>query len=78
MAGSMPGRGHKALKRETVEDMDELEQIAYWQSRTASERLVEAWRLTCQKYGIDPNERMDRECLEVRRLAWPDVDDNVS
>ena len=41
-----------------------------WPRRPADEKLHAACLLTCEKYGIDPNERMDRS--KVRRLPFPE------
>jgi hypothetical protein len=43
-----------------------------WQNRPAHERLAVACLLTSEQYGIDPNARMDRKNLEVRRLHFPE------
>lgn len=40
-----------------------------WPRRPADQKLQAAWLLTCEKYGIDPNERMDRS--KVRKLPFP-------
>jgi hypothetical protein len=41
-----------------------------WPHRTADEKLHAAWLLTCAKYGIDPNTRLDKS--RIRRLPFPE------
>jgi hypothetical protein len=40
-----------------------------WQSRPAHEHIEATWLLSCEQFGVDPNERMDRK--KVRCLPFP-------
>ena len=46
-------------------------QLAYWKTQTLSKRLEAAWILTCQAYGIDPNNppKMDKTYFRMRKHA---------
>jgi hypothetical protein len=45
------------------------EYLSYWASRTPGERLSEMWRITCIKYGVSPDARMDKSHFEVIDVA---------
>ncbi len=48
---------------------DREKYLCYWASRTPQERLRESWRITCLKYGISPDTRMDKTRFEVIDLS---------
>ncbi len=48
---------------------DASHQLAYWKTKSLSERLAAAWILTCKAYKIDPANppKMDRTFFSMRK-----------
>jgi hypothetical protein len=49
-------------------DDESRKDIAYWRRRPTWERLALMWALSCEAHGVDPNIRMDRSVVRIRKL----------
>ena len=67
-----PKRSVKLIFKGKLEDFSLTDSVAYWQSRTAAERLGAVWELTktaVQLKGGNINElRLDRTVAVIKRI----------
>lgn len=52
-------------KFDSLDEM-KIEEYRDWQSRPAWERIEETWRLSCERYGVDPNHRIRPQDMKVQ------------